>query len=1044
MSDDASGARGGSTPDLGASAPLLSGFSSAPMTSAARPSGEFAVPEEHRYRAPQLLGVGGMGRVVAVHDRRLRRDVALKLPNPESPLAAQLDSRLAREARITARLDHPGILPILDAGVGVDGRSFYTMPIVRGRSLADVLRGTSDATSRLRYLRRVLEACEAVGWAHRQGIVHCDLKPANIMLGDGCGVRVLDWGLARLLEEDAPGAVIGTPQYMSPEQATGHPADPRSDVWSLGAILHEVCAGRPLRAPGSASEVLSRARAESRARTPTLELGADLSPELVAIITRALQPDPALRYEHAEALSVDLANLLDGRRVTAHAYSPRELLVRALRAWRVPLLVALGGVVVVLVLVALGMNRLADEAEQASLARGRAETSEARARQALEAASGDLARSLVSQALLRADKGARAEAEILAAHALANRESPAARGVLATWGAAPAPTLMTRTPLPECLAHSLHQAGTRLLCREERGLSAWAIRDDAPPALLWRRPGHVRSVAMAGDVLAVMTSHDQVAVLDPSNGALESEHTVPCDLRVYAYEGRIITSNNGCFWSVGAGEGSGTHFYPCDGHGLMGTFTVDAGRERWGALCEDGTLVQGLFLDEPERWTRTPTALHGKRIALAGAFLDDELVVGSGDGELVRLDTRTGAVLGVMATGLAKVVDLAVSDDGTLALVRASNGAIAIFEPRLGLVRGRLPEDRARTAVFVGHDVVVLGDDLRRYRVSRGMPHRYDLGSGVTSLAFDPDGRWLAATTGYLLDVRRLDDGTPLAQIGPFAGFIKSGTVTTSGAHFHITFSGRSASDPLLVRSWETSGWQPVPETALEFGPRRIVALADGTLLTMPYMGGLRIVVPEDELAVIWVAPTAHRFADLTTSPDGRFAVAIAEDGGDIVRITTGMWAVEPFGQDPTGRAVAIARDGVLAATAGDGGIQLWDADRGAPTGVIALPNVSLTRIAISPDMRWLAAGSRDGIVRLWELPTLRLIAQMSGHEERVSALAFTPDSHILATGSWDGFVRLFDLGRLLTPGAELAPAFEASWGRTLQEVLEGDASLAR
>jgi eukaryotic-like serine/threonine-protein kinase len=234
----------------------------------------FAEPESVatpvRYAVGAQIGQGGMARVYTALDRHLDRDVALKEARPGT------EARLAREARVMARLDHPNIVPVHDAGRGEDGRAFYTMRLVRGRSLAATLAATPSLAGRLRYVRTVLAVAEAVAFAHSRGVVHRDLKPANILVGAFGETQVMDWGIARVLGAPTEGAtdvsppvgdaaltaaggVIGTPRYMSPEQARGEPVDGRADVWGLGAVLYEVLAGAPPRT-GQPADVLAAAR----------------------------------------------------------------------------------------------------------------------------------------------------------------------------------------------------------------------------------------------------------------------------------------------------------------------------------------------------------------------------------------------------------------------------------------------------------------------------------------------------------------------------------------------------------------------------------------------------------------------------------------------------------------------------------------------------------------------------------------------------------------------------------------------------------------
>jgi len=320
----------------------------------------FGVDARDRYERGPLLGAGGMGEVFATHDRRLRRDVALKRVSagPGSFAAA----RLSQEAWITAHLEHPGIVAVHDAGTDPDGTPWYTMRLVRGRTLSVALDVEGDE-ERLGLLRHLLAATQAVAYAHSHGILHRDLKPDNILVGEFGETQVADWGLARPIDgrdrfldgtktggsvpgATFAGAVVGTPGYMSPEQVRGEPATKRSDVWSLGATLHQLMTGRALFDASDADATLEVRKERGG--------GVDLEPlegppALVAIVERALATRPQDRYADAAELADDLSRYLDGRRVLAHNYSAGELLLRLIRLWRAPL--AVGGVALLVLVV---------------------------------------------------------------------------------------------------------------------------------------------------------------------------------------------------------------------------------------------------------------------------------------------------------------------------------------------------------------------------------------------------------------------------------------------------------------------------------------------------------------------------------------------------------------------------------------------------------------------------------------------------------------------------------------------------------------------
>lgn len=253
-----------------------------------------------RYQLLEPIGRGGMGIVFRARDRELDRDVAIKVSAWST--AADAD-RLRAEARILARLEHPGIVPVHDVGQLPDGRIFTVMMLVRGERL-DARAAALPLRDRLRLFDRV---CDTIAFAHARGLVHRDLKPGNIMAGEHGQVLVLDWGLARG-EREGGGAGGGTEGYMAPEQQTSA-FDARTDVFALGMIL------RDLAGTG----------------------GARIPPPLASIITRATSADPAGRYDGPAALAADVRRFADGEAVAAHRESPLEWTARQARTYRTPI-----------------------------------------------------------------------------------------------------------------------------------------------------------------------------------------------------------------------------------------------------------------------------------------------------------------------------------------------------------------------------------------------------------------------------------------------------------------------------------------------------------------------------------------------------------------------------------------------------------------------------------------------------------------------------------------------------------------------------------
>ena len=233
-----------------------------------------APPLPDRYRIIEIIGEGGMGVVWRAHDAVLDRDVAIKILAPHLD-GDELELRLAREARILAALEHPGIVPVYDVGSSADGSTWYAMRLVRGIPLDTASR---DGRDRRALLRIVEQLCDTVAYAHAHGVVHRDLKPRNVMLGPFGEVLVLDWGVARDGSGEQSGTIVGTPGFMSPEQAQGRAADARSDIFSLGALLNALMQAHPEPLPRSLASIIAHATEsapEKRYATP-IEMRDDL------------------------------------------------------------------------------------------------------------------------------------------------------------------------------------------------------------------------------------------------------------------------------------------------------------------------------------------------------------------------------------------------------------------------------------------------------------------------------------------------------------------------------------------------------------------------------------------------------------------------------------------------------------------------------------------------------------------------------------------------------------------------------------------------
>jgi hypothetical protein len=267
-----------------------------------------------RYELGRRIGVGGMSTVVLAIDRRLEREVAIKLLAEHLAEDSQFVTRFRREALNVAGLVHPNIVQVFDFGLDeASGRHYIVMEYVRGRSGAELLKdeGTLSVPATLAI---VTQGCHGLDYAHRNGVVHRDVKPGNLLRAEDGTVKLADFGIAKALHEQSSitqvGSVLGTAAYLAPEQAHGEPAGPPADLYALGVVTYQLLSGR---LPYEAQSLTELAFKQQRELPPPLhEVAPGVSPQLAAAVQRAMALDPADRYATAEEMRQALVDGVRG------------------------------------------------------------------------------------------------------------------------------------------------------------------------------------------------------------------------------------------------------------------------------------------------------------------------------------------------------------------------------------------------------------------------------------------------------------------------------------------------------------------------------------------------------------------------------------------------------------------------------------------------------------------------------------------------------------------------------------------------------------
>jgi len=1028
----------------------LDGFLRTPLYPDARQIAEDCARLPDRighYTIVRKVGEGGMGVVYEAKQDSPHRTVALKVIRSTLPSTA-VARRFAQEAEILGRLDHPGIAHIYEAGMtALDDDSpdatrypFFAMEFIRGRTLLS--HADEEAYDIRARMELVAAVCDAVHHAHQNGIVHRDLKPANIIVNQSGHPKVLDFGVARVTDEEAQtrtlqtgaGQLFGTLPYMSPEHVTGDPTtvDARSDVYALGVILFELLAGRlPYdlrdRSIPEAARVIGE---EEPTRLSSVNL--IFRGDIETIVGKAMEKDPSRRYQTAAALASDLRRYLRDEPIVARPASAFYQFRKFAKRNRA-LVGGVAATMIVLVAGALAATMLAvRESDARRIAEDRTTYAERLAyRTSIAAAAAALREHDCAGAAQHLRKSPKTLRGWEWRHLMSRLDDSLAVidtggievGSMAfnetdrTWRALvrvsdgrPAPAqpgashlevqvfdalgakLRSRRSLPALISVMLDKSGSRLACTGIDKMlyieNAVTGQDRIEVGPIPACQGSLRSVPVAllrnGDFVMRMAD-GTLSRFDPSTGHV---------LDISGGEGRygqafaISRDETKCAYMVGGLGRTEIHVRDVESGALLHTFRGHSESVLSLAFSPDGrSLASGSAdrtvrvwkLDDIDEPVSTTIDGHTDRVGAVAFSPDGRVLASASQDRTIRLwNAATFEPLAVYVGHDAEIVGLAFSHDGGILASSDANATIRLWD-----------------ASGLGDPRVLRGHSLYVYPV-----------------ALSPDGNRIAS--GSWDGTVRLWDAASGARIIAIPNPQRERTVVTwlafspDGSTIVATENSVQIPREYWLREIRTDTGNcriaargSDPWTQLAFEPHGRFIAATGAA-----RGSLSILSARDLTEVRRLQGSEA----CAYSPSG--SVLATADGTDVLVYDTSTFKLlaRLDGNEQTIHAVAFDTDGSRLASAGfDHTVRVWDTGTWRALATLEGHTDRVYCVAFSPDGSRLASGSNDQTIRLWNTATWQEVAQLRGHRDHVFSLAFSDDGSQLFSGSGDYTVRVWD-----------------------------------
>lgn len=944
--------------DHAATSEALSGDASIGLN---EPAVDLRQRDPGRYEIIIEHGRGGLGKVSRARDQELGREVAIKELITRTPDSEQ---RFLREALITARLEHPNIVPIHEAGRWPDGSPYYSMKLVSGRSLKALIASCPSINQRVQLLDHVIAVVDAIAYAHKCGIVHRDLKPGNVVVGDFGETLVIDWGLAKDLsisEGELPpkhwetvirsdltrtGAVLGTPAYMAPEQERGEPVDERADVFAIGAMLWELCSDYrvPPTDPRHRDRILRRA---------------GIDRDLAVIIAKALAPSKHDRYRDATALASDLKAFKAGMRVAARRYSFTAMIGRWLRKhWRI----AIPGVSALALAIVGGIVHVRDiavERDRADVALTAAEAQRSEAVRARDELSLQHAR-----LLLRSDPSA--AADLLATYHGSDRDAAA---------------------LIQAQARSLGVAEVKGFPHSGRVLFTHGLPD--------------RSLLSIGSRTVVKTDlqgRNRVVVSNVT-AQQEAAYAESRHLLAYACEAKGICLLDAASEASRPASPDMAHYSPS-------SMDFSPNGEMLAAVSLDGRLaIWRVPSDGPPVLRYYARQEAGRAIR----FLDNDKVVATTANNLriFQLDTNHSTLTLRRSVDVRDVVDFSVSFESAKLAIATRAGELRL----VALDKDISKSQRLCAAALNGVDFLKDGTHLG-YACQDGQAGVWDISIGASTVTTQVNSGASMVTASangrYLL----IGGNSGAVVVYDFNTKLFS---TYLGHTSWISYLMPPTDEFPYIASGDANGamriW-PLPRADI-----RVAIQSSSRLISTAFASNTGPLVATQAAAGLRWASFDGKSGVWPDHYGGHMAISPSRDGSHLA-VYMGDGAIELWsvGSKPerevvqtghgTVTAVRFRSDGRAFITAGlDGKILVWSVDSLTPREITHLPEPVQSVAFIADTDNLIIEGSSH---RLWVLngDSLRAVARET---KLVHRWAISQDGDHLATVTEQGYVRLYD-----------------------------------